>query len=84
MSAMSNFDITIRNGRICTANETYYADIGIKDGVIAAIAHNLPAGKKDVDAAVRGGGFDDGGRWYFGCGNRRVWNGVWHGFLSTA
>ena len=53
MSAMSNFDITIRNGRICTANETYYADIGIKDGVIAAIAHNLPAGKKDVDAAGR-------------------------------
>jgi len=32
----------------------------------------------------RGGGFDDGGRWYLGCGNRRVWNGVWRGFLSTA
>jgi dihydropyrimidinase len=53
MSAMSNFDVTIRNGRICTANETYYADIGIKDGVIAAIAKSLPAGKQDIDAAGR-------------------------------
>ena len=53
MSVMSNFDITIRNGRICTANETYYADIGIKDGVIEAIARNLPAGNKDIDAAGR-------------------------------
>lgn len=53
MSVAATFDVTIRNGRICTANETYYADIGIKDGVIAAIAKNLPAGKQDVDATGR-------------------------------
>lgn len=53
MSVAATFDVTIRNGRICTANETYYADIGIKDGVIAAIAKNLPAGKEDVDATGR-------------------------------
>ena len=52
-STDTTFDVTIRNGRICTANETYYADIGIKDGVITAIAQNLPAGKHDVDAAGR-------------------------------
>ncbi|MDO9025016.1 dihydropyrimidinase [Zwartia sp.] len=53
MSVAATFDVTIRNGRICTANETYYADIGIKDGMIAAIAKNLPAGKHDVDATGR-------------------------------
>ena len=53
MSTTTDFDVTIRNGRICTANETYYADIGIKDGVIATIAKNLPAGKKDINAQGR-------------------------------
>lgn len=53
MSTSTDFDVTIRNGRICTANETYYADIGIKDGVIATIAKNLPAGKKNINAQGR-------------------------------
>jgi len=53
MSTGTTFDVTIRNGRICTANETYYADIGIRDGMIVAIAQNLPAGKQDFDATGR-------------------------------
>ncbi len=53
MSTSTDFDVTIRNGRICTANETYYADIGIKDGVIATIAKTLPVGKKDINAQGR-------------------------------
>lgn len=61
MQANQQFDLTIRNGRISTASETYHADIGIRDGRIAAIAADLPAGAKDIDAAgqwVLPGGID--------------------------
>ncbi|MEE8163822.1 MAG: hypothetical protein V3T92_07480, partial [Anaerolineae bacterium] len=34
-------DLVIRNGTIVTATETYQADIGIKDGVIALIGQGL-------------------------------------------
>ncbi|MFJ3047639.1 dihydropyrimidinase [Herbaspirillum chlorophenolicum] len=49
-----DFDLTIRNGRISTDKETFMADIGVKDGVIAKIAPGLPPGREDIDA---------GGRW---------------------
>ncbi|WP_459614832.1 dihydropyrimidinase [Bordetella sp. 2513F-2] len=48
-----DFDLTLRNGRISTASDTFHADIGIRDGVIAAIAQGLPAGARDIDAAGR-------------------------------
>lgn len=57
----STFDLTIRNGRISNADRTFYADVGIKDGVIVAIEDKLPAGEKDVDAQgmwVLPGGID--------------------------
>ncbi|WP_054901242.1 dihydropyrimidinase [Pseudomonas sp. NBRC 111131] len=44
------FDLTIRNGRVSTSVETFYADIGVKDGKIAAIAAALPRGTQDIDA----------------------------------
>jgi dihydropyrimidinase len=47
------FDMTIRGGRISTDKETYFADIGINAGVIAAIAPGLPAGRTDIDASGR-------------------------------
>jgi dihydropyrimidinase len=47
------FDMTIRGGRISTAKETYFADIGINNGVIAAIGPDLPAGRTDIDASGR-------------------------------
>ncbi|GAB2468827.1 dihydropyrimidinase [Comamonas humi] len=46
----SNFDLTIRNGRISNADRTFHADIGIRDGVIVEIAERLSPGAKDVDA----------------------------------
>ena len=55
------FDLTIRNGRITTSKETFFADIGVKDGKIAAIAPQLPAAAKDIDATgqwVMPGGID--------------------------
>jgi dihydropyrimidinase len=47
------FDLTVRGGRISTATETFTADIGVRGGVIAAIALGLPAGLRDIDATGR-------------------------------
>lgn len=61
MQAEQHFDLTIRNGRISSATETYHADIGVKDGKIAVIAANLPPGVQDIDATgqwVLPGGID--------------------------
>jgi dihydropyrimidinase len=49
------FDTVIRNGTIVTASDTYAADVGIANGVIAAIGTGLPienAGKV-IEAAGR-------------------------------
>lgn len=51
--AATPFDLTIRGGRIATDREELRADIGIRDGVIAAIEDKLPAGTQDIDAAGR-------------------------------
>lgn len=51
---MADFDLTIRNGLIATASETFEADIGIRDGVIVALEKGLAPGTRDIDA---------GGRW---------------------
>lgn len=47
------FDLTIRNGRISNADRSFHADIGVRDGVIVAIAPDLPPGTRDVDASGR-------------------------------
>ena len=39
------FDLTIRNGTLSTASETFCADIGVSDGRISALAERLPPGK---------------------------------------
>ncbi|MYZ43924.1 dihydropyrimidinase [Schauerella aestuarii] len=53
MTLPSEFDLTIRNGRISTASDTYHADIGVRDGVIVAIGSGLAPGARDIDAAGR-------------------------------
>lgn len=50
---MSNYDLTIRGGRICTASETFDADIGVSNGVIVTIQQALDPGKQDIDATDR-------------------------------
>ena len=47
------FDCVIRAGRVGTAIDEFDADIGIKDGVIAAIGRNLAAGTAEIDAKDR-------------------------------
>ena len=51
--ALHDFDVTVRGGRISTDRETFEADIGIKDGLITAVAPGLPAGRRDIDASGR-------------------------------
>ena len=36
------FDTIIRGGTIATAADTFSCDVGIKDGVIAALVENAP------------------------------------------
>ena len=43
-------DLTIRNGTVVTASEIMQADVGVKDGKIAAIADRIEGGKETVDA----------------------------------
>ena len=49
----SAFDCVIRGGRVGTAVDEFDADIGIKDGVIAAIGRDLAAGASEIDAKDR-------------------------------
>jgi len=51
--ATHDFDLTVRGGRISTDSETLEADIGIKDGLITAVAPGLPAGRRDINASGR-------------------------------
>jgi len=48
-----DFDLVVRGGTIVTAADKYRADLGIRDGRIAAIADELPRGGSEVDATGR-------------------------------
>jgi dihydropyrimidinase len=50
---MEEFDLVVRNGRVATANEILEADVGARDGVIAAIGKGLAPAKREIDAAGR-------------------------------
>jgi len=50
---MTGFDLVIRNAHVATAADVFDADIGVKDGAIAALARGLPEGKHEIDAAGR-------------------------------
>jgi len=48
-----DFDTVICGGTVANAGETFRADIGIRDGRIAAIAETLTGGRRRIDAAGR-------------------------------
>lgn len=57
---MESFDLVIKGGHVATASEDFTADLGIKNGVIAAIGHGL-TGTRVIDATgklVLPGGVD--------------------------
>jgi allantoinase len=43
-------DLVIRNGTVVTPDGVMSADIAVEDGIIAAIAPELPGGTRDIDA----------------------------------
>jgi dihydropyrimidinase len=47
------FDLTVRNGTVATADQTFRADIGVIDSRIVAIGPDLEAGRRDIDANGR-------------------------------
>lgn len=49
----ATFDCVVRGGRVGTAVDEFDADIAIKDGVIAGLGRNLPAGATEIDASGR-------------------------------
>ncbi|MDQ1079131.1 dihydropyrimidinase [Pseudoroseomonas cervicalis] len=58
---MNEFDLVVRGGTLATAAEVFEADIGIRDGRIAALGLNLPRGREEVSAKgliVTPGGLD--------------------------
>jgi dihydropyrimidinase len=51
--AETAFDLVIRGGTVATATDSFTADIGIKDGVIAGLGRGLGAGRREIDASGR-------------------------------
>ena len=49
------FDLVIRGGTVIdgSGGAPYTADVGVRDGLIAAVAPNLPAGAQEIDATGR-------------------------------
>jgi len=46
-------DLVVRNARVATASDTFDSDIGIRDGRIVQLGLDLPAGRREIDAAGR-------------------------------
>jgi dihydropyrimidinase len=58
---MPDYDLAIRGGTVVTAADTLRADVGIRDGVIVAVAEKIEGAAKEVDASgllVLPGGID--------------------------
>ena len=47
------FDTIIRNGTVATAADTFSCDVGIKDGKITALGHDLGSADEIIDATGR-------------------------------
>lgn len=58
---MEEFDLVVRGGTLASAAEVFEADIGIRDGRIAALGHGLGRGREEIPAKgmiVTPGGLD--------------------------
>jgi dihydropyrimidinase len=58
---MSALDTIIRGGTVATASDTFQCDVGIRDGRVAVLGHDLGAAREVIDAAgklVLPGGID--------------------------
>src|SRR5579884_3880089 len=58
---MEEYDLVIRGGTVATAADTVICDVGIKDGLVAALGRGLARGRREIDASgllVLPGGID--------------------------
>lgn len=58
---MPDYDLAVRGGTVVTAADTLRADVGIRDGVIVAVAERIEGAAREVDASgllVLPGGID--------------------------
>jgi len=50
---MTEFDLVIRGGTVVTAADTFRADVGVREGRIAALGEDLAPGGREIDATGR-------------------------------
>ncbi|HIC71579.1 MAG TPA: dihydropyrimidinase, partial [Alphaproteobacteria bacterium] len=58
---MGNFDLIIKGGTVATAADTFRSDVGIRDGRVVALGHDLGSADREIDAGgmlVLPGGID--------------------------
>jgi len=53
MNSEDAFDTVIRHGLVATACDTVAADVGIRDGKVAALGKGLARGRREIDAGGR-------------------------------
>ncbi|MFC7398083.1 dihydropyrimidinase [Chelatococcus sp. GCM10030263] len=53
MTSEPAFDLVIRGGRVVLPDATRDIDVGIRNGVVAALGADLPEGKEEISAAGR-------------------------------
>ena len=47
---MAEFDLVIRGGKVATASDVFEADVGIRNGIVSALAKNLQNAGEVIDA----------------------------------
>ncbi len=50
---MNRFDLVLKSGTVVTAHEILQCDVGIRDGLVAALEPGLAAGVREIDARGR-------------------------------
>ncbi len=53
MTGGMDYDLLIRGGRVSTAADTFYCDIAVRDGRIAALGTGLGSARQEIDASGR-------------------------------
>jgi dihydropyrimidinase len=50
---MAEFDLVVRNGTVATSSDVVRCDVGIRGGIVTALADRLDGGDREIDATGR-------------------------------
>ncbi len=50
---VQEFDLVVRGGTVVTASQTMACDVGVRNGKVAALTADLPAGRQEIDTSDR-------------------------------